>query len=77
MSTTPATAVVSWAEVARRGIELRVAGDRLRYRPRSMRSPDTAQRTVPRHRRHRRIDSAGRVTYYYLTKLGVTFFSPY
>jgi hypothetical protein len=40
----PAPVAVLLVELARRGIELRAAGDRLRYRPRSAMTPDLADR---------------------------------
>ena len=44
MSTAPAPVAVLLVELARRGVELRAAGDRLRYRPRSAMTPDLADR---------------------------------
>ena len=44
MSAAPAPVAVLLIELARRGIELRAAGDRLRYRPRSAMTPDLADR---------------------------------
>lgn len=44
MTTTPCPVSLLLVELARRGIELRAAGDRLRYRPRSAMTPDLADR---------------------------------
>ena len=44
MTTTPCPVLLLLVELARRGIELRAAGDRLRYRPRSAMTPDLADR---------------------------------
>lgn len=44
VSAAPTPVAVLLVELARRGIELRAAGDRLRYRPRSAMTPDLAAR---------------------------------
>lgn len=44
MTAPPAPVAVLLVELARRGIEIRAAGDRLRYRPRSAMTPDLADR---------------------------------
>lgn len=44
MTTTPCPVSLLLVELARRGIELWAAGDRLRYRPRSAMTPDLADR---------------------------------
>lgn len=44
MTATPSPVSLLLVELARRGIELRAAGDRLRYRPRSAMTPDLADR---------------------------------
>ncbi len=44
MTTTPCPVSLLLVELARRGIELRAAGDRLRYRPRAAMTPDLADR---------------------------------
>ncbi len=44
MTATPCPVSVLLVELARRGIELRAAGDRLRYRPRCAMTPDLAAR---------------------------------
>ncbi len=44
MTATPCPVSLLLVELARRGIELRAAGDRLRYRPRSAMTPGLAER---------------------------------
>ena len=44
MTVAPAPVAVLLVELARRGIELRAAGDRLRYHPRSAMTSDLADR---------------------------------
>ena len=43
MTATPLPVSLLLVELARRGIELRADGDRLRYRPRSAMTPDLAE----------------------------------